>query len=605
MFLSQITITNKIFKEFLGYIAVILLLGLSAYSWLFYSGRINTYQIITITSRDSSAINCKAYGISPFGRKIPFTRTNTFTLYQYYSFFREIKIEFDEKNKNSAHDLVFDIGNTRYHYLISGNKSFTKPEADRGIVTFWKSLLSVRHWTLVRRGFLILLILIGVLSVYFIISGLRKWEKTLKDHKIIKNKTRRIIFTMKAWIMRLGGVIASVVVIVWMTFNLTVEKSEVSTAVLFLFMTLYLLGLYIMLRKLIMLFTEKRIIFQKNMITLISSLFITVFAVETILRISGITATYPEKRSHYYSSPYLPQDRGWLHIRPANDVIRLKTPEYEFERRTNSLGLSDIEHPVAKDSNEFRIIGIGDSFTEGDGADKDSTWIKFLERSLRKQNPERKLRFMNAGVCGSDPFFEYILLRDKLLKYKPDLVILAINDEIIDIIVRGGMERFKADGTLMFLKAPGWEWIFSVSHIFRLIVRNALHYDHLLISPWEYSKRFETAFKQLNESMLLFKTLSEKEGFKLLVVVHPMKMEIHKKKYQYLDKTLEFAKKNGMETMDMLSYFIHQENISAENAGNYFWKYDGHHNARGYAAFARGVEWKLKQRGILNTLRKK
>jgi len=65
------------------------------------------------------------------------------------------------------------------------------------------------------------------------------------------------------------------------------------------------------------------------------------------------------------------------------------------------------------------------------------------------------------------------------------------------------------------------------------------------------------------------------------------------------------SKDNKVEVLNMCAYFREKEKINSTNSNDYFWKYDGHHNAKGYAAFARGVEWKLKQTGILDSLLQK
>lgn len=364
----------------------------------------------------------------------------------------------------------------------------------------------------------------------------------------------------------------------------------------------YLICLYFALFIPLRFLLKRNIRLQKNVLLLLSSIFLMFFVIEIGLRISGITTTYTEKRSGYYQSPYTPTEPGWYHTWPISKIHFLKTSEYNFERQSNSLGLSDVEPIEKKDSNEYRIIGLGDSFTEGDGADTDSTWLKFLERNINKKH-NKIFKFINAGICGSDPYFEYVLLRDKLVCYKPDLVILAINDEITDIIVRGGIERFKSDGMLQFIKPPKWEWVFSISHIFRLIVYNVMRYDQLLISSSQYNDRFEHALKQLKESLLLFKSLSEKEGFKLLVVMHPLRNEIDNKSFKYLSKVEQYAKKNKIETLNMLDYYINKENISINNSFEYYWKIDGHHNAKGYSAFDRGVELKLLEMGIIDSIK--
>ena len=338
---------------------------------------------------------------------------------------------------------------------------------------------------------------------------------------------------------------------------------------------------------------------RNNLTLFFSVFFFCVLTAEIILRLSGITSTYLEKRNGgFYQSPYTKQETGWYHLWKPNAVHYLKTGEYNYIRQTNSLGLSDKEIPLRKTNGEFRIIGLGDSFTECDGADQDSSWLKDLERSFRKHFPERNISLYNAGVCGSDPFFEYVLLRDKLIRYKPDLVILALNNEAADIMVRGGMERFLSDGTCKYKSPPDWEPVYAYSHIFRLILHRLLHYNSFLMKPDEAKKEEEKAIRLFINSIVLFNQLAHKNSFSLLVVLHPNIDEVKKHQFDYLNRIVNSCKSMNIDCLDMLDYYNHKEHIGKNNAPLYFWKNDGHHNARGYAAFARGVEWKLREMGI-------
>lgn len=339
-----------------------------------------------------------------------------------------------------------------------------------------------------------------------------------------------------------------------------------------------------------------------NILLLNVALIISFCCVELILRKSGINATWAETSKHAYLSSYRYWESTLYHEWPSNSVINIHLPEYDLTRKTNSLGLCDTEHPVIKDSNEFRIIGIGDSFTEGSGAHTDSTWLKFLERSIKTNRPA-KLRFMNAGLSGSDPFFEYVLLRDKLLKYKPNLVILAINfTDINDILVKGGMERFKPDGTLDHRRGPSWEWVYALSYTFRLIIHNVFQYNNDLMSPEVYKKEFLRSKDQLKQSLLLFDSLAKNNHFRLLIVLHPSLAEVNDKKYINLSDICNFATDNHIPCFDMLDYFLKKERITVKNSRDYYWVHDPHHNSRGYAAFARGLEWKLKQMGMIDSI---
>jgi lysophospholipase L1-like esterase len=305
-----------------------------------------------------------------------------------------------------------------------------------------------------------------------------------------------------------------------------------------------------------------------------------------------------EERTHHYSSPYNNSSNNWFHTW-TNDH-NLTTPEYNYSRKVNRDLLSDVNHPIKKEDNEFRIIGLGDSFTEGDGAHKDSTWLKALERIIARNKSQQNHTYMNAGVSGSDVFFEYILLKEKLLKYKPDLVLLALNNsDISDVIIRGGMGRFKSDGTLIFNKAPNWEPIFAVSYLSRFVFKNALKYNDILVK--RNSEKYQIARTQIFQALKQIQELALKNNFEFVVVFHPVKDEISKGELDLADVLSRVKKETQIVNFNLLEYFLDMEGINSSNFDQLYWEHDGHHNALGYEKFANGIEWKMKKMNIIQS----
>jgi len=337
---------------------------------------------------------------------------------------------------------------------------------------------------------------------------------------------------------------------------------------------------------------------QTNILLSIKSTFITFTFLEVILRLLNLNSTYMEERTHHYSSPYNNSSNNWFHTW-TNDH-NLTTPEYNYSRKVNRDLLSDVNHPIKKEDNEFRIIGLGDSFTEGDGAHKDSTWLKALERIIARNKSQQNHTYMNAGVSGSDVFFEYILLKEKLLKYKPDLVLLALNNsDISDVIIRGGMGRFKSDGTLIFNKAPNWEPIFAVSYLSRFVFKNALKYNDILVK--RNSEKYQIARTQIFQALKQIQELALKNNFEFVVVFHPVKDEISKGKLDLADVLSRVKKETQIVNFNLLEYFLDMEGINSSNFDQLYWEHDGHHNALGYEKFANGIEWKMKKMNIIQS----
>jgi len=335
---------------------------------------------------------------------------------------------------------------------------------------------------------------------------------------------------------------------------------------------------------------------HKKTMTILGSLFFTIIVVELFLRILHIGSTYFENRFNYYESVVYQNRIYDYHTYKENSEHHLKTAEFDYIRSTNELGLTGIIPNMEDNDNSKLIIALGNSFTEGDGTHQDSTWLKFLEQELDSDGFEN-LVFMNAGVCGSDPIYEYKLLNDKLLKYNPDVVIVSYGYEIIDIITRGGPERFITGKPA--ISEHLWEPVYANSYLFRLIVHRLFGYNDLLMTKKEFQQAEGNAVDILKESLISFKELADKEGFELLIVFFPMKKEINNESFEYNHILYDFALENDINSLDLLQYFLTIGNINSKNSSDYYWKKDGHHNSTGYKKYAEGVYWKLVQDSLI------
>lgn len=311
---------------------------------------------------------------------------------------------------------------------------------------------------------------------------------------------------------------------------------------------------------------------------------------EILLRITGTFSTYCEKVFGFYNYNSEPMHKNtWLLTRPRNNyTILCSKGEYFNIRSTNSLGLSDKEPDTALFRKAPLIIGIGDSFTEGFGVDQDSTWLKWLEYDLHKKG-FASYSFMNAGVGGSDIIYEYMLFERNLLKYKPKILMVAINQsDIWDITQRGGFERFLPNGVTKYRKGPEWEWLYEHFHLVRFYVYHFLKLNQSFLSDRELRQKSLESVHIINNCILKFSNLSKKYNFNLIIIVHPLFNEIINHKYNMLDRTIDFCKKNNISYIDMLSHFNNIEKINEKNVSLYHYK-DMHYNKEGYKAFARGV----------------
>lgn len=120
---------------------------------------------------------------------------------------------------------------------------------------------------------------------------------------------------------------------------------------------------------------------------------------------------------------------GWGHppgfSGRAKRCLGTKT-EWATYAHINSLGLRDREIPYAR-TGAYRILLLGDSFTEGLQVADDETFAKQLERRLNAGR--RRVEVVNAGHAGYGTDNELLFYRHEGRKYRPDLVVQVFNTE--------------------------------------------------------------------------------------------------------------------------------------------------------------------------------
>jgi lysophospholipase L1-like esterase len=324
-----------------------------------------------------------------------------------------------------------------------------------------------------------------------------------------------------------------------------------------------------------------------------------VVVMELILRYGLKThESYTESHGQFnYVSLYEQPIPTWFKVHEPGGKLYAVRPEFIQSRKINSLGLPEREIPREKAAGELRIIALGDSFTEGTGTEYESTWPRILEKELRAAIPGRPVTVVNAGIGGSDVYFEYVLLREKLLALSPDLVIVALNaTDVADIVRRGGMERFRDDGSVGYARRPpSWEWLFAISFITRHFALDVLHLDWLLMGEEEQAAAEQEAASKIVEALREFRALSLEKGFGLVVVLHPrdfLELEAGSYASQFAPVVESLANEGELEVIDLLSYYL-DHGLMTEAPSEYFWPIDRHHNPAGYEIMGKAVAARL------------
>jgi lysophospholipase L1-like esterase len=107
-----------------------------------------------------------------------------------------------------------------------------------------------------------------------------------------------------------------------------------------------------------------------------------------------------------------------------------EAPPSQRKEKINALGFRDREVPAGKAERELRIVCMGDSCTFGLGVYRDETFAARLNRLILKRDPDYPVSVFNAGTPGYTSYQGRVLLKKKILRLKPDIVIISygIND---------------------------------------------------------------------------------------------------------------------------------------------------------------------------------
>ena len=145
---------------------------------------------------------------------------------------------------------------------------------------------------------------------------------------------------------------------------------------------------------------------------------------EIALRVGGYS--YPEfyQRDEVRGLSLLPGAEGWYRKEGGAYV------------RINSDGLRDREHALAKPEGSFRIALVGDSYCEALPVSLEEAFWSVMGKKLEECRAfsGKKIEVINFGVSGYGTAQELLTLREKVWKYSPDLVLLAVttNNDITD-----------------------------------------------------------------------------------------------------------------------------------------------------------------------------
>jgi len=314
-------------------------------------------------------------------------------------------------------------------------------------------------------------------------------------------------------------------------------------------------------------------------VLLLSELVLRTFAfhLRTHWERNGETSYFSVNRSRYILCEAC--GNQFFHLNKPNTNRIAEKIEFQIKHSYNSIGFRDTEFSKLKGQNEFRIMGLGDSFTEGVGTTADSTWLKQLNGMLnRSQNKAYNYNTYNCGVSGSDIVREYDLFSKCLINYKPDLLIINLNSsDIADIILRGGEIEMDEFGNSKMNKRPWFEYFFGSSFLVRAILLDLLNYNWTLLSPNQQAKARKEALRIIEYKLYRFQDLAKLHNFELLLILQPFIYEFEQNQFELS----ELNSLRGIKTINLFEEFNHRTNRNIKLVKAMYWPIDMHYTTLG------------------------
>jgi hypothetical protein len=154
------------------------------------------------------------------------------------------------------------------------------------------------------------------------------------------------------------------------------------------------------------------------LIILISNLVIA----EVVIRFTN--ALDHKARKIWLPNPYL----GVVHTRNNQFIFTDNHKEFRAKQRTNDFGFMGKPITKTKPSGVFRIIILGDSFTEALQIEEYKNYCSRLEEYLNGYflSSGKRFEVINAGISGYSPIQEYMFYKKRLQEFDADLVIVQL-----------------------------------------------------------------------------------------------------------------------------------------------------------------------------------
>jgi lysophospholipase L1-like esterase len=270
-------------------------------------------------------------------------------------------------------------------------------------------------------------------------------------------------------------------------------------------------------------------VFTRFAVIFLSILF-TLLVLELTLRLVYPFRFHPRKKVfHAVTKLYkLSENKHLVYELCPNSGLKLEKSGIEI--KINGFGFRDKNYSLNK-GDKKRVIFVGDSLTYGWQINLHETYHKQLEVLLHSKNYDADV--LGMGIVGYNTVQEYYLIKEKVLKFNPDIIVLQIcaNDfrRTLGIKKETKGEHYilipYRDVAIPYVLANSsiTQFLMRLSHLYKFINLKL----ELLIKKWNKNYTAKDYFLMGEEKsfryLIKIKKFLDEQGIKFCAVIFPNK----------------------------------------------------------------------------------
>lgn len=296
---------------------------------------------------------------------------------------------------------------------------------------------------------------------------------------------------------------------------------------------------------------------------------------------------YYRKPHDYYHHDLVPNVSN-VYLKWANQI-------YKFS--TNSLGFRDsLSRNISNHNDKYRIILIGDSFTEAVGVDWENSFAGILSNRLEN----RGIEILNAGVIGYSPRIYYLkteyLLNVQKLKFDELFVFIDISDINNEHLYQN--YKPKSFVSLLIQYVSRYSFVLrkirqppALSVIQGIPFANDLNKNYdFPIGDWQINDpKIQKGFKLGIYNMLQLVKLCREHKIKLRIVVYPWQNNIGYTNHPQESTWQAFATTHKVDFISLFPDFAEACNYDGKFCSDFFIPLDAHWSVAGHKFVANKI----------------